>query len=85
MLFVFVEKKGPAFLPMLSDTFVPEPGNYISRVTLSATSLIVAALGFVPSAAESGGSGGGGGGTLGHASGRRKYEYDWLRKEWREV
>ena len=48
MLFVFVEKKGPAFLPMLSDTFVPEPGNYISRVTLSATSLIVAALGFVP-------------------------------------
>ena len=46
-LYVVVEKKGPAFLPMLSDTFVPVPGNYISRVVLSLTALGLFALGAV--------------------------------------
>ena len=32
----------------LSDTFVPAPGNYISRVTLSGTGLTLGALGLVP-------------------------------------
>ena len=48
ILYVFVEKKGPAFLPMLSDTFVPAPGNYISRMMLSMTALTMGCLGFLP-------------------------------------
>ena len=30
------EKQCPVFLPMISDTFVPIPGNYISRMVFSA-------------------------------------------------
>ena len=47
-LFVFVEKLGPAFLPMLSDTFVPAPGNYISRMVLSPCALSIGVLGLAP-------------------------------------
>ena len=32
------------FLPMISDTFVPAPGNYISRVMLSLTAVGVAVV-----------------------------------------
>lgn len=48
VLFVFVEKLGPAFLPMLSDTFVPQPGNFLSRGVLSLTGAALALLGAVP-------------------------------------
>ena len=48
ILYVYVEKLGPAFLPMLSDTFVPAPGNYISRVVLSGAALIIGCIGAAP-------------------------------------
>ena len=48
LLYVVVERKGYWFLPMLSDTFVPIPGNYISRVALSLCGLAVGALGLLP-------------------------------------
>lgn len=43
-----MEKLGPAFLPMISDTFVPAPGNYISRIQFSMTGLAVIAIGLAP-------------------------------------
>lgn len=47
-LFVFIEKLGPAFLPMLSDTFVPQPGNFLSRGMLSLTAASLTVLGSIP-------------------------------------
>ena len=48
VLYVFVEKQGPAWLPMLSDTFVPVPGNYISRIMLSVSALNMGIIGLAP-------------------------------------
>ena len=43
-----LEGVGPAFLPMLSDTFVPIPGNYISRISLSLCGIALFPLAAVP-------------------------------------
>lgn len=43
-----LEGVGPAFLPMLSDTFVPIPGNYISRISLNACGIVLFPLAAVP-------------------------------------
>jgi hypothetical membrane protein len=40
--------EGAAFLPMLSGTFVPIPGNYISRIVLSLTGLALYPLAAIP-------------------------------------
>lgn len=47
-IYVVVQKDGPAFLPMLSDTFVPAPGNYLSRAALSQAGLVIVLMGLLP-------------------------------------
>ena len=43
-LCVFVEHQCVAWLPMISDTFVPAPGNYLSRWVLNKAALSIAGL-----------------------------------------
>src|SRR3989338_5702055 len=43
ILAIYVEKLAPPFpfMPMISDTFVPAPGSYISRFGMTITALLL--------------------------------------------